>query len=184
MDRSQDFEILILSIINYFYVLFINFLITYVDDRRLSRYYTNVKGEDSYLDDFKDDDVLTNNFILNDQNKRILQLCNIKKTLLRYNKKNIPNTYEKLVIKSFLFNFHKGIVMDNHQFTNKLIMINNVYDSMNVRVIRNLTSYKYKYIYIFYRLETGEYKVKIVDMVINYDITNNSSVLFGSIRLS
>ena len=186
MRKTQDLKIVLISVINYLYVLFINLLIMYLDDKYLAGFYTNIKNDDSYIEDIDDltNDLLSNNFALNEQNQAIIKLCNINKTISRYTKKKLPNTYEKMVTKAFLFNYCNNAITDNYQFTNKLVMINNVYESMNTKVIRNLTAYRYKYIYILYRTKNNKYKVKIIDMSINYDIIDNTMVLFNSINLN
>lgn len=181
MYNIENLRIVLLSVLSYIYVFCINLLIIHVDDRHLSKFYTSLKNGDSYIEELDDDDNDYN--IVNEQNDAIVKLCNVNKTLTRYNKKKLNDNLEKLVVKAFLFNYKNNAIVDNYPFTNKLMMINNSYNSMNIRTIKNLTHYRYKYIYILYRTEKGDFKVKIIDMNMNYDIINNTNVLFNSIKL-
>ncbi len=187
MISAEDTIIIIKTIVEYIYRIYINLLIIYIQDRFLDKYYSPIQYEHPFfISDEQDEiDEYLAESLKNSTYDIILKLCNIDKTIKRYNKKKFEGE-GIVIIKSFLFNLetiNEYKIVNNYQFTNKLVMVYKLYNSLNTKTIKSLTFYEYNYIYILYRTCKGDIKVKIVDLTNNYNIINNTIMPFDIITL-
>jgi hypothetical protein len=60
--------------------------------------------------------------------------------------------------------------------------MHNLFNSINTLHINEITKY-HKYIYIFYKTDLNEFKVKIIDIRNNFDLTLKNDLLFNIITL-
>lgn len=181
MYSSEDTLIIIKTILEYIYRIYLNFLIIYIDDKYLYRYNKPIIYEDLFTLDDNNEDLIK--LYKRSSYDDILKLCNIDKTLKRYSKKKFKceNT---IVIKSFLFNFKHDKIVNNKQFTNKLVMIHNIYNSISIKTINELSYYDYNYLYVLFKTNKNDIKIKIIDLTNNYNLVNNTIMPFDIITLS
>jgi len=116
----------------------------------------------------------------------VLNKLNINNIISKYTKnKNKNAIYCKksyYIIKSFLFNFDGTNIINKSICTKKLIIMYNLFNILNTLHINDITTY-HKYIYIFYKNDLNEFKVKIIDIRNNIDITTKNELLFNIISL-
>lgn len=180
----ENIIVMILSIFNLLYNIIVNFLILYVNDKYLKCFNKPINIKNSYIELLSDDSEQENEEELdNEDYKTIIKLTNIQKTFQRLQKTKKFNNDKSVIIKSFCFNLEKDKIVQNYQFTNKLILLINCYKVINTKLIIQLTKNNYKYIYILYKTESNIYKIQIVDLENNIELVNNIPTLFNIIRL-
>ena len=175
----EHIMIFIYSIYNTLYNLIINWLVIHINDNRLEYFCKPIKFYESFID-FSPDE---NEPIENDDYTKIEALCNINKTLTRYKKNNKYNSDKFIIIKAFLFNLKDEKITDNYTFTNKLTLIYNTYESLNLKTIRLLSKEQFRYVYIFYKNNENVYKIRIFDLFEGYELIDKSRVIFNNMKL-
>lgn len=146
----------------------------------------NIKYNTEYdVSDSTDDEIIEPMNISVDY-KNILEKFNINNVINKYMNNTKKNKkYDKdlfYIINSFLFNFENNQVFAKYTCTKKIIILFNNFGSLNTMKIKEFES-EYKYLYIFYKNDSNDYCVKIVDIYNNINIINNSKLLFNIINL-
>lgn len=180
MISIKDINIIIKSILIFMYNVVLYYILTNVNDKYLNFFCNNYINYNNYIDDFSDDECNIN--IYNKDYEKIISLFKINKTLEKYINKKKYNTYNYIIIKSFLFNIlDKNI--DLYIFTNKLVIIYKHKKQLNTNFIKKVTFSNYKYLYILYKDNYNNYKIAIIDLYANYNIIDKKMILFNMINL-
>lgn len=63
-------------------------------------------------------------------------------------------------------------------------MIHNIYNSISIKTINELSYYDYNYLYVLFKTNKNDIKIKIIDLTNNYNLVNNTIMPFDIITLS
>jgi hypothetical protein len=179
-------EILILVIKSYMYKLLnwlILILLKYISDKYFIFISNNVQYNTVYdISDSSSDETIEPIYVT--EYETIKHIFKINNIIDKYTR-NRSECYHKdsfYILKAFLFNFNGIKIIEKSICTKKIIILINRFGCINTNKIKNMI-HSYKYIYIFYKNDLNQFRIKIIDMNNNIDIINNTELMFNVINL-